>query len=250
MEFLIFLVIQIGIVALFHFKLAKYPEPLPLDENRRRTIWETLIFWALTHIIVAAILFSGFAEPIIEGNPTPALLLQFILITAVGYILVPVFYLVRVKKWTLRDFGFRRPVPNSRAIIIVALLVFGIAGALPLLDSGFTPIPILLLLFSLWQPAFIEEFFFRGIIQGNLERAIGQNKAWIFGGILFGLAHVTVNYLAAGLDLVPGIFQFIDQTVAGWIFGILYMKTRSLYPGILVHFLTDGRLASILDLIF
>jgi membrane protease YdiL (CAAX protease family) len=164
--------------------------------------------------------------------------------------LVPVFYLVRVKKWTLRDFGFRRPVPNSRAIIIVALLVFGIAGALPLLDSGFTPIPILLLLFSLWQPAFIEEFFFRGVIQGNLERAIGQNRAWIFGGILFGLAHVTVNYFAADLDLVSGIFQFIDQTVAGWIFGILYTKTRSLYPGILVHFLTDGRLASIIDLIF
>jgi membrane protease YdiL (CAAX protease family) len=242
-EFLILLALQIGIVALFHFRLVEYPEPLPLDENRRRTIWETLIFWALTQIILAAILFSGFADPIIEGDPTPALLLQFISITAVGYILVPVFYLVRVKKWTLRDFGFRGPVPNSQAIIVVALIVFGIAGALPLLDAGFAPGPILLLIAALWQPAFIEEFFFRGVIQGNLERAIGQNKAWIFGGILFGLAHVTVNYFAAGLDLVPGIFQLIDQTVAGWIFGILYMKTRSLYPGMFVHFLTDGRLA-------
>ena len=240
--------IPLGIVALLHFKMSKYPEPLPLEENKRKGIWETLIIWALSVIVLTVIIFSDFAEKM--AAPTPGILLQFILITAVPYILIPVLYLRLVKKWTLQDFGFRKPVPNSRAVIIFGVIIFAIAGALPLLNSGFTPIPVLMLIFSLYQPAFIEEFFFRGIIQGRLERVIGQNKAWIYGGILFGLAHFLFNYFVTGLDLVSGIFMLIGQIIAGWIFGIIYMKTRSLWPGIFVHYITDGRLASIIAMIF
>ncbi|MFC1983572.1 lysostaphin resistance A-like protein [Chloroflexota bacterium] len=96
----------------------------------------------------------------------------------------------------------------------------------------------------------IPEFFFRGIIQGRLERVIGQNKAWIYGGILFGLVHVFTNFFVVGFDLVPGIIQLIMQIISGWIFGILYMKTRSLYPGMFAHFLTNSVLASIVARIF
>jgi membrane protease YdiL (CAAX protease family) len=108
----------------------------------------------------------------------------------------------------------------------------------------------MMILFAVWQPAFIEEFFFRGIIQGRLERVIGQNKAWIYGGILFGLIHLPFNYIVGGMDLVTGLFMFVGQVISGWIFGILYMKTRSIWPGVLVHFITDSRLASIIFRIF
>jgi membrane protease YdiL (CAAX protease family) len=252
MEIIQFLALEIalplGIVALLHFKMSKYPEPLPLEENKRKGIWETLIIWALSVIVLTVIIFSDFAERM--ADPTPGILLLFILITAVPYILIPVLYLRLVKKWTLKDFGFRKPVPNSRAVIILAAIVFAIAVALPLLNSGFTPMPLLMVIFALWQPAFIEEFFFRGIIQGNLERVLGQNKAWIYGGILFGLAHFLFNYFVSGLDLVSGIFMLIGQIIGGWIFGIIYMKTRSLWPGMFFHFITDGRLASIIAMIF
>jgi membrane protease YdiL (CAAX protease family) len=188
-----------------------------------------------------------FAEKM--ADPTPSILLQFVLITAIPYILIPVLYLRLVKKWTLEDFGFRKPVSNSRAVIIFAVIVFAISGALPLLNSGFTPLPVIMLIFALWQPAFIEEFFFRGIIQGRLERVIGQNKAWIYGGILFGLAHVFTNIFVVGFDLVPGIIQLVMQSISGWIFGILYMKTRSLWPGMFAHFLTNSVLASIIAMV-
>ena len=108
----------------------------------------------------------------------------------------------------------------------------------------------MLVLFHLYQTAFIEEFFFRGIIQGKLERALGQNKAWFYSGILFGLAHFFVNFFVTGLDLVPGLFMLTKQIIFGWIFGIIYMKTRSLWPSMIGHFLIDGRLASIIARIF
>ncbi len=251
MEFIQFLAIEIviplGIVTLLHFKIGNYPQHLPLEGNKRKGIWETLIILALPVIVTTMMIFSDFTEEM--ADPTPGILLQFILITAVPYILVPVSYLRFVKKWTPKDLGFRKPVPNSRAVIVFAVIVFAISGALPLLNSDFTPLPVLMLIFALWQPAFIEEFFFRGIIQGRLERVIGQNKAWIYGGILFGLVHVTTNYFVVGFDLVSGIIQLIMQIMSGWIFGILYMKTRSLYPGMFAHFLTNSVLASIIAMI-
>jgi len=253
MEIIQFLGIEIAlplaIVALLHFKIGKYPKPLPLEENKWKGIWETLIIWALLVIVSTIMIFlPNFIEKM--SDPTPGILLQFILITALPYILVPVLYLRLIKKWELKDFGFCKPVSNSRAVIIFAVIVFAISGALPLLNSDFTPLPVLMLIFALWQPAFIEEFFFRGIIQGRLERVIGQNKAWIYGGILFGLVHVTTNYFVVGFDLVSGIVQLIMQIIAGWIFGILYMKTRSLWPGMFAHFLTNGILASIIARFF
>jgi uncharacterized protein len=252
MQIIQFLVLEValpmGIVALMHFKLGKYPHPLPLEENRRKGLWEALIIWLLPVIVLTMIALSSFVEKM--ADPTPSILLQFVLITAIPYILIPVWYLKFLKGWMLQDFGFRKPIPNSRAIIIFAAILFTIAGALPLSSSGFTPLSVLMLIFALWQPAFIEEFFFRGIIQGKLERVVGQNKAWIYGGILFGLIHIPVNYFVADMDLVSGIFQLIGQITGGWIFGILYMKTRSLWPGIFVHLITDGRLASIITIIF
>jgi membrane protease YdiL (CAAX protease family) len=228
--------------------MSKYPKPLPLEGNKQKGILETLVIWALLVIVSTAMIFVlDFAEKM--ADPTPSILLQFVLITAIPYILIPVLYLRLVKKWTLEDFGFRKPVSNSRAVIIFAVIVFAISGALPLLNSGFTPLPVIMLIFALWQPAFIEEFFFRGIIQGRLERVIGQNKAWIYGGILFGLAHVFTNIFVVGFDLVPGIIQLVMQIISGWIFGILYMKTRSLWPGMFAHFLTNSVLASIIAMV-
>jgi membrane protease YdiL (CAAX protease family) len=241
--------LSLGLVALLHFKIGKYPQPLPVERNKWKGIWETLIIWVLSVIVITMIIFSGFAENVVDAE-TPGILLQFILITAVPYILVPVLYLGLVKKWTLKDFGFRLPVSDSRLVMLFGVILFSIAGGLPLLNSDYVPISSLMLIFALHQPAFIEEFFFRGVIQGNLERVLGQNRAWIYGGILFGFAHIFFNYFGEGLDLVSGIVMLIGQIIAGWIFGIIYMKTRSLWPGIVLHYITDGRLASIITNIF
>ena len=116
MEIIQILALQIGLplgfVALLHFIIGKYPQPLPIEENKWKGIWETLIIWALSVIIVTMIIFSGLAEKI-GGTETPGILIQFILITAVPYILVPVSYLTLVKKWALKDFGFRLPIADS-----------------------------------------------------------------------------------------------------------------------------------------
>jgi hypothetical protein len=53
LQFIQFLVLEValplGIVALMHFKLGQYPHPFPLEENKRKDIYESELFYRLVH---------------------------------------------------------------------------------------------------------------------------------------------------------------------------------------------------------
>lgn len=241
----IFLIgVFIGSVILLHYRLSSYPTPLPKSGDSRREILETIAFWGIQ--VVYVMLFIYMLPPSALTNVTPRLGLTRSMLGLIPEVLVPVSYVLLMKKWALKDLGFTKP--GAPSVIIFALILFGIGGGvLPLLDPSFEPLPVWLVAYSLYQPAFFEELFFRGVLQGKLERALGQNRAWILSGILFGLAHLSVNLfgpLWSG-SVVAAVFLFMKQVISGWIFGLIYMKTRSLLPGMVVHFFADGRLASI-----
>ena len=246
------LLIIIAIVLLLHFVIGKYPEPLPRSENPRREVWEALGLWGLLVFVTTV---TVFIVPVEEfTDPTVRVTFLGNLALSPFWVIIPVVFVLRVNKWIGKDLGFAKP--RSWAVLISALLLFGFAGTQSLFsDPSRTPLGVPFILMALYQPAFTEELFFRSIIQGKLERALGQNKAWIFSGILFGLAHVSVNFFGAqwygyGASIGNAIGLLIQQIFSGWIFGIIYMKSRSLLPSFLAHFFTDWRLGSIIKLLF
>lgn len=247
MQILIFLGFNLAIFLLLHFVVGKYPDPLPASKEPRREILEALGLWAILSI---AITIAVFIVPASELTvPTFQSALVGNLALSPFWILIPLFIVLRVNKWTSKDLGFTKPI--SRSVMIFTLAVFAIIGVLQFIDPGFKPLPVWLVLMSLYQPALTEEFFFRGVIQGKLERALGQNKAWFYSGILFGLLHTSVNFFGQqwykyGENILNVVFLLVLQTVAGWVFGIMYMKSRSLLPSYIAHYFADGRLASII----
>ena len=243
--------IPIGIVAvlLLHFLMGKYPDPRPLSKDRKRAILETLAVWAAAFIVVNIFMFS--LSPSDLADPGPRLLRNRILVGMPFELAVPLLYLVLVKKWTAKDLGFSKP--RAPAVMVFALCFFLIGALVPLfLNPSFEPLPVWLVLISLYQPAFIEEFFFRAAVQGNLEKALGPTKAWIFAGILFGLFHIGVDFFGPYWtgSLLTAVLLLVKQIIFGWIYGIIYAKTRSLLPSMVSHYIVDGRLASIIALIF
>jgi membrane protease YdiL (CAAX protease family) len=70
-----------------------------------------------------------------------------------------------------------------------------------------------------------EEFFFRGYLFGALRRWKGAAVGAVIVGILFGLVH------AGGSD--PA--YLLPLAVLGGLFCLLYAKTGSLYPCIVMH---------------
>ncbi|HEX5424612.1 MAG TPA: type II CAAX endopeptidase family protein [Candidatus Acidoferrales bacterium] len=83
--------------------------------------------------------------------------------------------------------------------------------------------------FTAWP----EEFFFRGILQNCLTRNL--NNKWlglVAASVIFGFSHI----LHAP---APNWKYVLLATIAGLFYGRAYMKTGSIFPGVLVHGLVD-----------
>jgi len=238
-------VISLVIFYILHRWIGKYPTPLLLSKDRKRETLETIALWAFSVAVVTIFLLSR--TPSELATPSNELWGLMSLVASVPYIVVPLLFVLLVNKWTAKDLGFS--MPSGRAVTIFAIAVFAVIGIIPIF-LDIEPISVSDLLWALYVTAFVEEFFFRAIIQGKLERALGQNKAWFYSGILFGLAHVVTNTFVRGLDIGPGVIELAGQIIAGWIFGIIYMKTRSLLPSFVAHYFTDFRLGSIIVRLF
>lgn len=145
---LIKVILPLIFVTLVHFLFGRYPKQFPQSINRKREIWETIILWAIPTIAINIIVFTDLADQMAE--PTLKVLIIFILIMIVPYIVLPVIYQKYIKKWTIKDFGFVKP--QRRGVVIFTIAFFVVGGLIPLMDSGFKSLSLMMILFSLYQP--------------------------------------------------------------------------------------------------
>ena len=83
------------------------------------------------------------------------------------------------------------------------------------------PLASIFILISI-APAIFEELAFRGYIQSKVERIVGPNEAIAIQAGMFAVAHF--------LPLI-----FISHFIMGLGLGWIRTKTKSLYPGMLMH---------------
>jgi len=87
-------------------------------------------------------------------------------------------------------------------------------------------------------PGIWEEVAFRGVITKLNLRRYSQRTTWIIVSVLFGLFHF-VNLLV-GRYLVLTILQVIYAALLGFLFGYMFIKTKSIIPSIIAHYLIDS----------
>lgn len=76
-------------------------------------------------------------------------------------------------------------------------------------------------------PAFMEEILFRGILLNNAESEVGTVRVILLSGFCFSLYHGSVE-------------QTVYQFVVGCLLGFLAVRSRSLGPVVLLHFLNNA----------
>jgi membrane protease YdiL (CAAX protease family) len=84
-------------------------------------------------------------------------------------------------------------------------------------------------------PSTLEEFLFRGVILTMFLNKYSSIKAIVFSAIPFGIMHL-LN-LAGDRELIWVLSQVIWSTIIGLFYGYLFVKTKSLLPLVLVHYL-------------
>ncbi len=112
-------------------------------------------------------------------------------------------------------------------ILLNNLSLFGYENHLDMTYTTNTPLEnVIYFLRVALLPALVEEFMFRGIILHKL-RAFGDGFAVLLSSLMFGLIH-------GNLVQIP--FAFI----VGLALGFAVVKTGSIIPSIIIHFLVNG----------
>ncbi len=86
-----------------------------------------------------------------------------------------------------------------------------------------------ILIFAL-IPAVCEEFAFRGFILSGLEREHRTRSAILLSALMFGFLHVLLSLFQ----------QLFNATLLGLVLGLLAVRSRSILPGIVFHFLNNA----------
>ena len=84
---------------------------------------------------------------------------------------------------------------------------------------------------------FLEEVIFRGFLFKMMEKD-NVNRAIIISAITFGIGHI-VNLLN-GSNLIPTLMQISYAISIGYLFVIIFYKSKSLIPCIITHCLVNS----------
>jgi membrane protease YdiL (CAAX protease family) len=159
-----------------------------------------------------------------------------------GLVLVPLF-IARSNGATslgsaLRRLGLRRFEPSALLWMVVALVAYlvllGLYSLLVVepeqedIAESFGPVPVQVLLIAIAAP-FSEELCFRGMLFGGIRERLPMVPAALIAGVVFGLLHAFT-----GISAVPPL------AILGFIFCLLYEKTGSIVPGMLLHALNNS----------
>jgi uncharacterized protein len=162
------------------------------------------------------------------------------LATALGFLLVPMAIAAQrgaAGTEILRRLGVRPFRPSAlkwMAAAVGAYLLFATFYSVLIVEpkqkdiaEGFGSIPIQVLLIVIAAPI-SEEVCFRGMLFGGLRRSLARIPAALVAGIVFGGLHALT-----GVTAVPPLIAF------GFILSLLYEKTGSIVPGIMLHMLNN-----------
>jgi membrane protease YdiL (CAAX protease family) len=164
------------------------------------------------------------------------------LATVIGFLMVPMAIAAQRGAETVREIlrrlGARRFQPSAfkwMAAAAGAYLLFAFAYSLLIVEpkqediaDGFGPIPVQILLIVILAPI-SEEVCFRGMLFGGLRERLPRLAAALVAGVVFGGLHALT-----GVTAVPPLIAF------GFVLALLYERTGSILPCILLHMLNNS----------
>jgi membrane protease YdiL (CAAX protease family) len=163
------------------------------------------------------------------------------LATAVGFVMVPMVIAARRGasfREALSRLGVRRFHPSALkwmaaaiGFYLFAAFTYAVLIGEPHqkdIAKGFGALPIQVVLIVFAAPV-SEEVCFRGMLFGGLRERLPRIAAAVISGLVFG-----------GLHAVTGITAVPPLIVFGFVLALLYEKTGSIIPGILLHALNNS----------
>jgi membrane protease YdiL (CAAX protease family) len=241
--------------------------PLPIAE-RRSGGEMALLFVCLALVTLYLIWGASLSETLISpawASPRTKFLVvlarKLVVFVGVPFLLFRLIFGYRWRDFGIQAAGLRALAGNHLLVVLVLsgmILVFQYFagnGAKPIRQGEFDArqLAIAIPLCFVWlflEVGLVEEFFFRGVVQGRLSAWFKSEISGVtLMALLFGLAHAPGFILRrAGLADAIGenpspadamAYTIVVLSVAGIFFGIVWARTKNLFAVMFIHASTD-----------
>ena len=158
-----------------------------------------------------------------------------------GFIVNTVFSLLLIGiVWALNGtsyYGLRGIKDSKRYLYFIPLIIIATVNLWNGININNSKSEIVFHVLTMINIGFIEEIIFRGFLFRMMERQ-NVKGAMHISAITFGIGHI-VNLLN-GADLIPTLIQICYAISIGYLFVIIFCKSKSLIPCIITHSVTNS----------
>ena len=152
---------------------------------------------------------------------------------------VILYFFVR-KNGLTEKYGLCRPkLPASKMLYYIPLLVLLTANLWYGVALNQSPLETVLYVLAMFCVGFMEELIFRGLLFQAMAKD-GVKSAIIVSSVTFGIGHIVNMVNGSGAELLTNLLQVLYAIAIGFAFVMIYCRTKSLLPCIIVHSIFNG----------
>jgi membrane protease YdiL (CAAX protease family) len=153
----------------------------------------------------------------------------------IGLALTLILLLFLKKNKLFKDYGFcLSSVSHKSMLYYIPLLVMLSANLWYGVSLNYTILETVIYILTMLCVGFLEEAIFRGLLFEAMRKD-NQKIAIIVSSVTFGIGHIINLINGSGAELLPNLLQVIYATSAGFMFVMIYCKSKSIFTCIISH---------------
>ena len=153
----------------------------------------------------------------------------------IGILLSAILLLFLKKNRLFSDYGLCKPKASAKSMLYyIPILIMLTVNLWYGVRLNYDALETVLYILAMLCVGFLEEVIFRGLLFEAMRKE-NVKVAIIVSSVTFGIGHIINLINGSGAELLPNLLQLIYATAAGFMFVMMYYKSKSLIGCIVTH---------------
>ena len=149
--------------------------------------------------------------------------------------IILIVFMILLKR--LKFYGITKPENSKKFLYFFPLVIIASVNLWGGINLEYSKEEIVFHILTMINVGFLEEIIFRGFLFKMMEKDNPRLAIWV-SAITFGIGHI-INLLN-GSEVIETLVQICYAIAAGYLFVIIFYKSKSLVPCIITHALLNS----------
>ena len=149
--------------------------------------------------------------------------------------IILIVFMILLKR--LKFYGITKPENSKKFLYFFPLVIIASVNLWGGINLEYSKEEIVFHILTMINVGFLEEIIFRGFLFKMMEKDNPRLAIWV-SAITFGIGHI-INLLN-GSEVIETLVQICYAIAAGYVFVIIFYKSKSLVPCIITHALLNS----------